>query len=188
MSKEGLSQKVLPKPLPVSTPDPMDRQRMMQTYKREREDDDNPDDPDGAWKPNALWNQQNNRGRRPTRSRGGRTNNQVKRFRADQEQIRQQQQAAIQAIQQQPKERPDANHHLKFTYGRNTLSLSDWRLKEEKERRLISNYLLLKYYANFMVFTFQESMLGNIGLSEKMLSWRNLELKENTRSLLRQTF
>ena len=147
MSKEGLSQKVLPKPLPVSTPDPMDRQRMMQTYKREREDDDNPDDPDGAWKPNALWNQQNNRGRRPTRSRGGRTNNQVKRFRADQEQIRQQQQAAIQAIQQQPKERPDANHHLKFTYGRNTLSLSDWRLKEEKERRLISNYLLLKYYS-----------------------------------------
>merc|ERR1712112_31154 len=119
MSKEGLSQKVLPKPLPVSTPDPMDRQRMMQTYKREREDDDNPDDPDGAWKPNALWNQQNNRGRRPTRSRGGRTNNQVKRFRADQEQIRQQQQAAIQAIQQQPKERPDANHHLKFTYGVN---------------------------------------------------------------------
>ena len=145
----------------------------MQTYKREREDDENPDDPDGAWKPNALWNQQNNRGRRPTRSRGGRTNNQVKRFRADQEQIRQQQQAAIQAIQQQPKERPDANHHLKFTYGRNTLSLSYWGLKEEKERRLISNYLLLKYYPNFMVFT-----LSGVNAWKHWVVGKNAELEK----------
>ena len=43
----------------------------------------------------------------------------AKRFRADQDQVARQQQAALQAIQQQPKERPDANHHLKFTYGVN---------------------------------------------------------------------
>jgi len=43
----------------------------------------------------------------------------VKRFRADQSITQREQQAAIQAIQQQPKERPDANHHLKFTYGVN---------------------------------------------------------------------
>merc|ERR1712098_451988 len=65
-----------------------------------------------------MWDQ-SNRGRRPTRTRGGRSNNQVKRFRSDQDQIAKQQQAALQAIQQQPKERPDANHHLKFTYGVN---------------------------------------------------------------------
>lgn len=116
LENEMSAEKVVPKPLPVSTPDPMERQRMMQTYKREREEDD-PDDPDAAWKPKAMWDQ-SNRGRRPTRTRGGRSNQQVKRFRADQDQIAKQQQAALQAIQQQPKERPDANHHLKFTYGR----------------------------------------------------------------------
>merc|ERR1719334_1515918 len=117
LENEMSAEKVVPKPLPVSTPDPMERQRMMQTYKREREEDD-PDDPDAAWKPKAMWDQ-SNRGRRPTRTRGGRSNQQVKRFRADQDQIAKQQQAALQAIQQQPKERPDANHHLKFTYGVN---------------------------------------------------------------------
>ena len=109
--------KVVPKPLPVSTPDPMERQRMMQTYKREREEDD-PDDPDASWKPKSAWEQQQaNRGRRQTTTRGRRSNNQVKRFRADQDQAVRQHQAALQQLQQQPKERPDANHHLKFTYG-----------------------------------------------------------------------
>ena len=117
LENEMTAGKVVPKPLPVSTPDPMERQRMMQTYKREREEDD-PDDPDASWKPKQAW-EQPQRGRRPNRARGGRGNNQVKRFRPDQEQIaRQQQAAALQAIQQQPKERPDANHHLKFTYGK----------------------------------------------------------------------
>merc|ERR1719468_927889 len=118
LENEMTAGKVVPKPLPVSTPDPMERQRMMQTYKRERDEDD-PDDPDASWKPKQTW-EQPQRGRRPNRARGGRGNNQVKRFRPDQEQIaRQQQAAALQAIQQQPKERPDANHHLKFTYGVN---------------------------------------------------------------------
>ena len=81
------------------------------------DDPDDPDDPDASWKPKQTW-EQPQRGRRPNRARGGRANNQVKRFRPDQEQLaRQQQAAALQAIQQQPKERPDANHHLKFTYG-----------------------------------------------------------------------
>ena len=116
MESELQAGKVVPKPLPVSTPDPMERQRMMQTYKRERDEDD-PDDPDASWRPKQAW-EQPQRGRRPNRARGGRSSNQVKRFRPDQEQLaRQQQAAALQAIQQQPKERPDANHHLKFTYG-----------------------------------------------------------------------
>ena len=124
LESEMTAEKIIPKPLPVSTPDPLERQRMMASYKRERGEESDPDDPDGTWRPKSLWEQQNPgmslRGRRPTRSRGSRSNNQAaKRFRADQDQVARQQQAALQAIQQQPKERPDANHHLKFTYGVN---------------------------------------------------------------------
>ena len=86
------------------------------------DDDSDPDDPDGTWRPKSLWEQQNPgqamRGRRPNRGRGRGGSPQVKRFRADQAMAAREQQAAVQAIQQQPKERPDANHHLKFTYGR----------------------------------------------------------------------
>ena len=123
LETEMSAEKVIPKPLPVSTPDPLERQRIMQNYKRERGEESDPDDPDSSWRPKSLWEQQNPaamRGRRPTRSRGSRATTQAaKRFRADQEQVARQQQAALQAIQQQPKERPDANHHLKFTYGVN---------------------------------------------------------------------
>jgi len=130
LENEMSGEKIIPKPLPISTPDPMDRQRMLNTQgytagtnKRRqsgRGSDSDPDDPDGTWRPKSLWEQQNPgqpvRGRRP-RGRGGRGGSpQVKRFRADQSR---EQQAAVQAIQQQPKERPDANHHLKFTYGVN---------------------------------------------------------------------
>jgi len=130
MENEMIAEKIVPKPLPISTPDPMDRQRMLhnQGYnmnKRRqsgRDEDSDPDDPDGTWRPKSLWEQQNPgaamRGRRPNRGRGGRGGSpQVKRFRGDQTVTGREQQSAVQAIQQQPKERPDANHHLKFTYG-----------------------------------------------------------------------
>jgi len=131
LENEMSAEKIIPKPLPISTPDPMDRQRMLhnQGYnmnKRRqsgRDDDSDPDDPDGTWRPKSLWEQQNPgqamRGRRPNRGRGRGGSPQVKRFRADQAMAAREQQAAVQAIQQQPKERPDANHHLKFTYGVN---------------------------------------------------------------------
>jgi len=135
LESEMAAEKIIPKPLPISTPDPMDRQRMLhnQGYnmgmnKRRQsgrdEGDSDPDDPDGNWRPKSMWEQQNPgqamRGRRPNRGRGGRGGSpQVKRFRADQSGAGREQQAAVQAIQQQPKERPDANHHLKFTYGVN---------------------------------------------------------------------
>jgi len=131
LENEMSAEKIIPKPLPISTPDPMDRQRMLhnQGYnmnKRRqsgRDDDSDPDDPDGTWRPKSLWEQQNPgqamRGRRPNRGRGRGGSPQVKRFRADQAIAAREQQAAVQAIQQQPKERPDANHHLKFTYGVN---------------------------------------------------------------------
>jgi len=131
LESEMSAEKIIPKPLPISTPDPMDRQRMLhnQGYnmnKRRqsgRDDESDPDDPDGTWRPKSLWEQQNPgqamRGRRPNRGRGRGGSPQVKRFRADQAMVAREQQAAVQAIQQQPKERPDANHHLKFTYGVN---------------------------------------------------------------------
>ena len=50
--------------------------------------------------------------RQPQRRQRGRTTHQVKRQRTDSVQP-----AATPSIPQQPKERPDANHHLKFTYG-----------------------------------------------------------------------
>ena len=120
LETEMSAEKVVPKPLPVSTPDPVERQRIMQSYKRERGEESDPDDPDGSWKPKSVWDQtQSMRGRRPTRTRGSRAASlAAKRFKADQDQVVRQQQA-LQAIQQQPKERPDANHHLKFTYGVN---------------------------------------------------------------------
>eukprot|EP00092_Neocalanus_flemingeri_P002193 GFUD01002333.1.p1 GENE.GFUD01002333.1~~GFUD01002333.1.p1 ORF type:complete len:1322 (-),score=442.13 GFUD01002333.1:282-4247(-) len=132
LENELSGEKIIPKPLPVSTPDPMDRQRMLhnQGYsmgmnKRRqsgRDSDSDPDDPDGTWRPKSQWEQQNPgqamRGRKPNRGRGGRGGSpQVKRFRADQTGTGGQ--GAVQAVQQQPKERPDANHHLKFTYGVN---------------------------------------------------------------------
>ena len=87
------------------------------------DDDSDADDPDGTWRPRTVWEQQNPgqvmRGRRPNRGRGRGGSPQVKRFRTDQTlAAREQQQATLQALQQHPKERPDANHHLKFTYGR----------------------------------------------------------------------
>ena len=87
-----------------------------------KEDESDPDDPDGTWRPKSMWDQQTpgqvTRGRRPNRGRGGRGGSpQVKRFRGDQSVTGREQQAVVQALQQQPKERPDANHHLKFTYG-----------------------------------------------------------------------
>ena len=118
LENEMSAGKVVPKPLPVSTPDPVERQRMMATYKRERDGDD-PDDPNAEWKPKQEWPQPT-RGRRSggRGSRGPRTQNPFKRIKTEQEiAAARQQQAALQAIQQQPKERPDANHHLKFTYG-----------------------------------------------------------------------
>jgi len=132
LENEMSAEKIVPKPLPISTPDPMDRQRMLHNQggynmnKRRqsgRDEDSDPDDPDGTWRPKSLWEQQNPgqamRGRRPTRGRGGRGGSpQVKRFRGDQTAGRDQQ-TAVQPVVQQPKERPDANHHLKFTYGVN---------------------------------------------------------------------
>jgi len=132
LENEMSGEKVVPKPLPISAPDPMDRQKLMhnQGYnmnKRRqsgREDESDPDDPDGTWRPKSMWDQQTpgqvTRGRRPNRGRGGRGGSpQVKRFRGDQSVTGREQQAVVQALQQQPKERPDANHHLKFTYGVN---------------------------------------------------------------------
>ena len=69
------------------------------------DDDSDPDDPDGTWRPKSLWEQQNPgqamRGRRPNRGRGRGGSPQVKRFRADQAMAAREQQAAVQAIQQQ---------------------------------------------------------------------------------------
>jgi len=131
LENEMSGERVLPKPLPSSTPDPLDRQRAMGVYnqmnnKRRQSDPDNPDDPD-AWRSGAGWtgqggNQPNQRGRRSNRGRPRGSLSQspnVKRFKNEQGITSREQQAAIQAIQQQPKERPDANHHLKFTYGVN---------------------------------------------------------------------
>ena len=82
LESEMSAEKIIPKPLPVSTPDPLERQRMMASYKRERGEESDPDDPDSSWRPKSLWEQQNPgvpvRGRRPTRSRGSRSNNQVR--------------------------------------------------------------------------------------------------------------
>ena len=121
LETEMTAGKIVPKPLPVTTPDPVERQRMMATYKREREEE-NPDDPGGEWKPKQEWQGQvPTRGRRSggRGSRGPRTPNPFKRIKTEQELAAARQQQALQAIQQQPKERPDANHHLKFTYGVN---------------------------------------------------------------------
>merc|ERR1719422_229484 len=131
LENEMSGERVLPKPLPSSTPDPLDRQRAMGVYnqmnnKRRQSDPDNPDDPD-AWRGGGGWNgqggnQPNQRGRRSNRGRPRGSLSQspnVKRFKNEQGITSREQQAAIQAIQQQPKERPDANHHLKFTYGVN---------------------------------------------------------------------
>ena len=130
LENEMSGERILPKPLPSSTPDPLDRQRAMGVYnqmnnKRRQSDPDNPDDPE-AWRSGVGWagqgNQPHQRGRRSNRGRPRGGINQspnVKRFKHEQGVTSREQQAAIQAIQQQPKERPDANHHLKFTYGVN---------------------------------------------------------------------
>ena len=130
LENEMSGERILPKPLPSSTPDPLDRQRAMGVYnqmnnKRRQSDPDNPDDPE-AWRSGVGWagqgNQAHQRGRRSNRGRARGGINQspnVKRFKNEQGVTSREQQAAIQAIQQQPKERPDANHHLKFTYGVN---------------------------------------------------------------------
>merc|ERR1719430_1025353 len=78
LENEMSGERVLPKPLPSSTPDPLDRQRAMGVYnqmnnKRRQSDPDNPDDPD-AWRSGAGWtgqggNQPNQRGRRSNRGR-----------------------------------------------------------------------------------------------------------------------
>jgi len=130
LETEMSAERIVPKPLPVSTPDPLDRQRAMGVYnqmnnkrRQSGRDSGDEDDPEG-WRPRAMWGQeghpgQNNRGRRSNRGRPRGSSNQspaVKRFRTDQNVSQREQQAAI---QQQPKERPDANHHLKFTYGVN---------------------------------------------------------------------
>ena len=150
LENEMSGERILPKPLPSSTPDPLDRQRAMGVYnqmnnKRRQSETDNPDDPE-AWRGGVGWqgNQAHQRGRRSNRGRPRGGINQspnVKRFKHEQGVTAREQQAAIQvqmrqyspwaltllwvkldfskfqAIQQQPKERPDANHHLKFTYG-----------------------------------------------------------------------
>ena len=130
LENEMSGERILPKPLPSSTPDPLDRQRAMGVYnqmnnKRRQSDPDNPDDPE-AWRSGVGWagqgNQPHQRGRRSNRGRprgGVNQSPNVKRFKHEQGVTSREQQAAIQAIQQQPKERPDANHHLKFTYGVN---------------------------------------------------------------------
>ena len=108
LENEMSGERVLPKPLPSSTPDPLDRQRAMGVYnqmnnKRRQSDPDNPDDPD-AWRSGAGWtgqggNQPNQRGRRSNRGRPRGSLSQspnVKRFKNEQGITSREQQAAIQ--------------------------------------------------------------------------------------------
>jgi len=118
LENEMSAEKVVPKPLPVSTPDPQDRQRMMQLHgKRSREDgSEEAEGGDATWKPKHLWEQNQGQGMkrgagRPRGSRG-RGSPGTKRLKSEGG-------TAVQTIVQPPKERPDASHHLKFTYGVN---------------------------------------------------------------------
>ncbi|TRY76975.1 hypothetical protein TCAL_11562 [Tigriopus californicus] len=97
--------KIVPKPLPLVTPDPAvsPGPPMMR-----------PDGEDGDWQSGEAWDGTTpvNRPAQPrrqsrSRSRGGRN---AKQARND---------VQVPPVNQPPKERPDAKHHLKFTYGVN---------------------------------------------------------------------
>jgi len=126
LENEMTAEKIVPKPLPISTPEPGQQfpgyggQFANQNNKRRasnRESDaDDPDSEDDTWRPQSIWDQRPPRpARQAQRRQRGRTTQQNKRARVDN--TREQQMAAVAA--QQPKERQDVNHHLKFTYGVN---------------------------------------------------------------------
>jgi len=127
LENEMPAERIVPKPLPISTPEPPpprgmggyhQNQNMNFAMKRRASERDS-DDPEGeGWRAQQDQWGQNTRGRRSVPRPRGRSTPQVKRQRTDNITSREQQ-AAIAAISQQPKERPDANNHLKFTYGVN---------------------------------------------------------------------
>jgi len=122
LENEMHAERIVPKPLPISTPEPPPPRPYNFGYpntKRGREDDDE------DWRPENLFDQraaqakvdQRNQSQRRSRGRTGSTtsHHQIKRQRTDSVTPSPQQPS----IPTQPKERPDVNHHLKFTYGVN---------------------------------------------------------------------
>lgn len=122
LENEMPAERIVPKPLPISTPEPPPPRGMggyhQNNFAMKRRASESDDDPEG-WRSQQQdpWGQ-NARGRRSVPRPRGRSTPQVKRQRTDNITSREQQ-AAVAAISQQPKERPDANNHLKFTYGVN---------------------------------------------------------------------
>jgi len=119
LENEMTAERIVPKPLPISTPEPPPPRQFnfggYPTNKRGREGES-----DDEWRPQNLFDQRQPAPtreppqRQPQRRQRGRSTQQVKRQRTDSVQPN-----ATPAIPTQPKERPDANHHLKFTYGVN---------------------------------------------------------------------
>lgn len=118
LENEMAPERIVPKPLPSSTPEPPGA-RQFPAYNQypthnkrrasQRDSDADDQESEEDWKPQSIWDQRPpTRQRQPQRRQRGRSTQQNKRARVDT--VREQQAAAV--IAQQPKERPDVNHHL----------------------------------------------------------------------------